>query len=246
MSNISANTVFHFTNSFKALVGILVDHAFRVNYCREEFRLNKKLFRYLIPMVSFCDIPLSAAEEHMQSYGTYGIGLTKTWARRQGLNPVLYVNRASKVGGSIYYEFDRIGRRTSPDVGESRFRDIFRYVKNDIGPHPKQPTKRYVFQNEREWRYAPDYELDTDGGINILKGKTDDQINSLKSRLNNTNAGLMLSFKLSDIKYIILRNGSEIEYLSGLTVGAFAHFTDKDRLKLVRSILTYSQIRLDF
>eukprot|EP01034_Spumella_vulgaris_P011525 gene11525-14663_t len=43
------------------------------------------------PMVCFCDIPLSRIDEHVGFYGSYGLGLSREWGIRAGLNPVQYI-----------------------------------------------------------------------------------------------------------------------------------------------------------
>ena len=48
-----------------------------------------------IPVVCFCDIPLSRISDHIGFYGNFGIGLTKEWAMSNGLNPLLYVSSTS-------------------------------------------------------------------------------------------------------------------------------------------------------
>ena len=39
----------------------------------------------------------------MDTYNKFGIGLTKEWAKRKGINPVLYVNTDSYVASAIYH-----------------------------------------------------------------------------------------------------------------------------------------------
>jgi len=246
MANVSASTVFHFTNSFDSIQGILNGQAFRVQHCAEEFRLDRRVFRYLIPMVSLCDIPLTAALPHMKSYGQYGIGLSKEWARKIRLNPVLYLSQNSYLSSSLYSVFDRVGRHGNAKSTDSRFRDIFRYLKNERGPHPKHSGKTYLFLNEREWRYVPDYVPSEDGGIHILKGMTEREIADKKSTLNQR-AGLdLLQFQLSDIRYIILKSVHEFEISLEQICASLPSISEHDRLNLARKYLLASQIRLDF
>ncbi|MBA3071804.1 MAG: hypothetical protein FP829_06570, partial [Nitrospirae bacterium] len=92
MGNISTNTVFHFT-SWSNLFGILKNN-FLPKYSTETVHLfGATSVEIAIPMVSFCDIPLSQIKEHVQDYGSYGIGMTKSWAFKNGLNPVIYLKK---------------------------------------------------------------------------------------------------------------------------------------------------------
>lgn len=62
-----------------------------------------------IPMVSFCDIPVSSIRSHLDHYGydgknskiAYGIGLTKSWGLTNELNPVLYLIPGSQIAHSF-------------------------------------------------------------------------------------------------------------------------------------------------
>jgi hypothetical protein len=78
-NTLSANTLFHFTNSFDNLEGILTNE-FYPRYCLENFDVILAelldLRELAIPMISFCDIPLSQIRKHVGYYGCYAIGLT--------------------------------------------------------------------------------------------------------------------------------------------------------------------------
>ena len=86
---ISANTLFHFTSSLDNLTGILIND-FYPRYCLEDFSdfLEHK-YRIAIPMVSFCDIPLSQIHNHIKYYGGYALGLKKEWGRRNKISPII-------------------------------------------------------------------------------------------------------------------------------------------------------------
>ncbi len=92
MSLISSDTLFHFTSSIANLTGIL-ENEFKPHLSVEQFG---HVLQHLpgsthiesesgIPMVCFCDIPLSQVGTHMDHYGPYAIGLNKSWGMEKGL-----------------------------------------------------------------------------------------------------------------------------------------------------------------
>src|SRR5436190_20070413 len=101
---VSSNTLFHFTDKIEYLIGILTKN-FRARYCLEVFEdsVGERIaeiaddVNFAVPMVCFCDIPLSLTAKHLATYGYYGIGLTKQWAMSQRLSPLLYCHSMSSV-----------------------------------------------------------------------------------------------------------------------------------------------------
>ena len=111
MSEVSADSLFHFTPSKEGLLGIL-QNGFRMSYCFEDFDeetshfdadgyvpmariIGSKEPRYgiAIPMICFCDIPIHQTREHREYYGSYCIGLDKEAffeQYRAVINPVFY------------------------------------------------------------------------------------------------------------------------------------------------------------
>ena len=78
---LSASALFHFTDTFEKLINIFKT-AFRPQYCLEDWYeiypdLRGRLYMSAVPMVCFCDIPLSQIGEHIKDYGSYAIGLSK-------------------------------------------------------------------------------------------------------------------------------------------------------------------------
>ncbi|PNU29445.1 abortive infection system antitoxin AbiGi family protein, partial [Serratia marcescens] len=90
-------TLFHFTSQLEILISILNSESFKISFAREFIQGVSSNRDFGIPMVSFCDIRLTQLNQHTDSYGHYGIGLTKTWADRNKLNPVIYMNKQSPV-----------------------------------------------------------------------------------------------------------------------------------------------------
>ena len=161
--SISANTLFHFTNDMKNLVGILRNE-FRPHYCLEDlnplFHLDfieedRYLFELAIPMVSFCDLPFSQARRHLAMYGDYGIGMTKEWGKRHGISPVLYIYQRSLNTKTIS---NFLARTIAKDA--KKYDELFVFgcfVKPYEGDFWRKsgiiPNVR--FYDEREWRYVP-------------------------------------------------------------------------------------------
>ena len=130
MSNLSPDTLFHFTPSFDNLIGILIN-TFYPRSCYEEFDLidndSQPFVRDTIPMVCFCDIPLSLLRNHINTYGRYGLGMTKEWGVRKGLNPVIYFSKNSYMAKKFSILTNDLIRISTPAA--EAFHRIMRYMK---------------------------------------------------------------------------------------------------------------------
>ncbi|WP_405225607.1 abortive infection system antitoxin AbiGi family protein [Dokdonia sp. Asnod1-B02] len=125
---LSPSTLFHFTSK-TGLKGILRDN-FKIKYCLENINHNKRNLEIAIPMVSFCDIKISEITDHIEKYGSYGIGLSKEWAHEKGLNPLLYLTAKSDFSDSLISSIREFAKQDSFDV-EKRWdlTNILRYMK---------------------------------------------------------------------------------------------------------------------
>ena len=141
--NISSNTLFHFTDKIENVISILKER-FRPHFCLEDLndfvapdeRIEE--LEHAIPMVCFCDIPLSQSMNHRKTYGNYGIGLSKEWGKNNKVSPVLYAHQNSAITDTILRmwidvrDSEKSGRQQ--DVGDQvdRFYDYIPYVGETI------------------------------------------------------------------------------------------------------------------
>lgn len=240
--SISSNSIIHFTNSLENLYGIL-SNGFRVKYCLEENKFHSKTLRAAVPMVSFCELPLSEVKDHIKSYGHYGIGLKKEWAIKERLNPVLYIESNSMLGENIssaFGEFIKNGEKKTQ--AQRQLLDLFRYIKTyerDLQRDGKM-IKNYKFYNEREWRYTPDIEKKP----MIVSAKL---YQADKDKFNSKVSDIYLLPGINDIKYVILKSEDEISDLIDFLRKQFKKSsTAGDLDTLITRIVTVQQIKTDF
>lgn len=244
---LSSNTLTHFTKKKDALFGILQDN-FKIFFCKEAVFLGGKRQDFFCPMVSFCDIPMSEIKDHINKYGSYGIGLTKEWALRNGLNPVLYVAPNSTLSNSYrtaMRHFVLHPDRSEEDATneDMALMDVIRYMKNYEGPLDRkgESIKNYRFSDEREWRYAPEYSGDEEMLITIKDFEVDPE------KYSNMYNKYRLKFEPNDIKYIIIKDDSEIsEVINHLRQANGKKYTFDEIERLTTRILTTEQIMGDF
>jgi hypothetical protein len=245
--SLSANTLIHFTKSKDDLKGILEDN-FKIYFCRESIILEKNVIVYIAPMVSFCDIPLSNIKVHISRYGNYGIGMTKEWGIRNGLNPVLYMVPGSNLSKSYrkaYNHFMNAGKISANSYTDEQksFADVSRHIKNYEGELTRNgTTTNYRFSDEREWRYAP-----PDSILPYLFVGEIYYSNPVnKAALNAKIESLRLTFEPNDIKYIIINDDSEIrEFIDHLRDVKGRKYSLQEIERLTTRILTTEQIKED-
>ena len=267
---LSANTLFHFTQSFDTLLGIL-QHGFKPNYCLEDYTMFG-LSECAVPMVCFCDIPLSQIRNHISTYGMYAIGLTKKWGIQKGISPILYTSSMSDSSTMLRQNLMMLHRGDTDAVHS--------YIKQAaVHPDPNNPgallvesisrqtaflafTKLYEgtfwrngryldreirFYDEREWRYVPRFEetirKDVENYIRKEVYLDPNQIADANSNLQNK---FNLNFSPDDIRYIIVDNENELlSMVDNLSV--IKHRFSEDQIKVVKTrIICMKQILDDF
>ena len=145
MSRISSTTLFNFTNKFEHLENNLKDGF----HCQNTYeKLPLKNNGYAVPMVCFCDIPLSLIKEHFDWYGRFGIGINRSFTRKQGVTPVWYVTSENRLVHNLV-ESKNVSRRDKDN--------LLPYLKQFMGYQSYQDgtLKKKKFYDEHEWRYIP-------------------------------------------------------------------------------------------
>lgn len=206
---ISTNSIIHYTDSYNILELILKE-GFKIKYCVEKIKLADGNSNAAHPMISFCDIPLSDSIQHFDAYGKYGIGLTKDWAVRNGVNPVLYIDHNSLFAKSLYELIKERRKKTTnlTSVQSNQILQIKAYAKNYSGYLKRKlvDNPNYKFYDEREWRLIPDSEQINDANFSVDLVAYEKDKNGYNDKLNDCR----ITFKSNDISYIIVEKTSEI------------------------------------
>jgi hypothetical protein len=246
--SLSSNTLIHFTASKEALKGILSDN-FKLKYCREVLSWSKSSRSIMrVPMVSFCDIPLSQIKDHISKYGHYGIGLTREWAVKNRLNPVLYVQPESSLSLSYKQLLDDIAKDTKHyrDKRDTvkRVVDIARYAKNYEGSLERsgKTFKKYRFSDEREWRYVPPYTE----SCRVFYTEKEFITDGVAETAAKSIVDLRLKFRPNDVKYIIIKSDREIgEFIEHLRHAKGKSYSHSQIERLTTRLFTSDQIHQD-
>lgn len=189
MNDINASSLFHYTRSYESLIRIL-KKGLRMSFAFEEFSpqiISNFKYPYIppssdqeyrntgiaIPMISFCDIPITRSVAHINKYGKYMIGLDKKHTSEiynLTLNPVIYINseNLNNVFNDISFIYGESVRKISDCVVECRNEndlEIFykktdpildrifncRFIIGFVKPYSSEKNKS-CYYDEREWR----------------------------------------------------------------------------------------------
>ena len=232
---LSSNTLFHFTKDLETIQFILNDGYFWPIYCIEYDKGTDNHGEYdALPMVSFCDIPLSQISEHIDDYGSFGIGISKQWGKDR-ISPVVYYKDKKAIMRSLY---DRLTTKI-------KHRDSILWLsllKRYFGETWSQSKKKYykkILYNEREWRYIPRKLKNED-----LSRKVKD-INSFNAKDESGHLRKHgLKFDYGIIKYIFVQDDEKKDELIQFINDSSFNSSKKDHL--LRCILTIKQIKEDF
>ena len=211
-----SESLFHFTKSSDALRAILRS-GYWPRYCLEDVEWLREApsdnRAMSFPIVCFCDIPLSRIDEHVLFYGEYGIGMTKDWALRNGLNPVHYVSQASSFAATFKSlcqlaieneEADRDTKSLPKICALAMFMKPVAGTMNVSGA----PVSKDFYQ-ESEWRFVAQGD-----DIDMFLPPDQHADESLLTAANEkTLKAHMLRFSPSDVRYIFVRTDADIPAL---------------------------------
>jgi hypothetical protein len=238
---LSAYSLFNFTSKWDYFED-KITNGFRPRFVLEDFSPFNYNVKIAFPMVCFCDILISQLKEHMEEYGTYGIGLSKEWGRKHGLNPLLYISSNSshlldivKINKNI---IDKIS--LCKNCHDNKYIDTLKYSINSLLRYLKpcegvQKGKKRIFYDEKEWRF-----LLQDENLFVLDEKTFNDVG--KREAKNKQITETIGFESNDIQYFIVKNKKDVDKLITLLEKRFP----KDYKYLSTRIIVKKDIENDF
>jgi hypothetical protein len=233
--NVSSDSLFHFIRKIDWLLEILESKSFQARYVYEN--TLEADYKAGIAMKCFCDIPLGVIKKHIHNYGKFGIGVKKSFAKKNYVTPVIYFHDNS----DTYYRYiSSIGKN---DVFGSRF-SLFPYFKVDSRMSIKDGRKKIErFYDEREWRFIP-REAELVDCTKLSDLEAGQKLKKLNNKLVRERKAFLLPFDYDDITYIFVQFEKDID--SVIDVIKKIDTTEKQRDRLIAKIITSRQIERDF
>jgi hypothetical protein len=187
-----------------------------------------------IPMVCFCDLPLSQIKHHVLEYGSYGIGMKKDWGILNRLNPVIYLSENSVLDAQFINMLPELEPRI--DVASNTINYIYGYLKPVKGISNKngKSKKDYMYYHEREWRYIP---VDMDKKSFLTSGEYQD-----KKQKKDLFIKEKLDFAAYDIKYLIVKDEFDIHNMIDIINRSGISQLDATIERLTTRIITIKNI----
>jgi len=237
--NIYSNAFFHRVDQWSSLSGILED-GFKAHYCKEEVFLGKGNVSYIgIPMVCYCDIPLTYIARN--NYGKCGIAMKRTWGISRHLEPVLYY--PNDIGCQSTKMIIKAANAFSSNRKNADAYRILGYSKpvRKVKPIAGRSSDNYI---EREWRrvYA---------NPAPLKWLTEVEYNTYRGPAGSpkTPVGTPLVFSVDDIEFVIIDKANESNLKDFImnrlvNVGGRLHpITLNERCTLLSKVIVYESLK---
>lgn len=237
-----SDCLYNFSNKPERLYASLQHKGFTLNYVEESFRylnilgLNTLAF----PMVCFCDIPVERHRilPHISRYGRYGIGLSKEWGTRMGVQPVHYLIENSPFCNDLGEAFaaaeslsNDLSSNSAGDVLASFLITTLAYAKPAYEYSDRNTLRSY--EDECEWRFVP---KDLKDFRFFIKDPSRELLYTFRQALWRPETYL-LEFDYSDITDLIVPPGRAVDELLRLIYGLPIDDVTRESLKMkVRTI----------
>jgi len=214
--------IIHFTNEFGRLNSILSSRSFWLSYCGEYFgdRTGKVISRAAHPMVSFSDYGDDELPKKQVTYGGYGLALNKSWALKNGLSPVNYVEKNSPAAQGLICLLKARQRGLLPSSLRLPVIQLKCFTKHVYGFNSKFGEENFDFKAENEWRFVPS--ISQIGGNRISENFS--SYDKDREKYNKRLRQYPLKYEFSDIKFIYVQTEEE----RAKVVSEFAEFGLED------------------
>jgi hypothetical protein len=226
-----SNTLFHFTckgnNGIEIIIKIL-EEGFRITPSREDDLFTLFGYDLKIPMICFCDIPLMRVSSHINKFGHYGLGISRKWAEKNNIVPVIYINKKSLL-------FKVINKNDTT-------RSLVPYIK-------RMYKRNRNYTEENEWRFIPNPLTITNCRTNDLnmktkeyflsRGITEDKLTFLNDAINYQ----YLKVPEEEFNYLIVNKTRE---KVDLAERINKSFVIKNKIYLVTRIISLEDLHKDF
>jgi hypothetical protein len=234
--NISSDSLFHFIKRPEWLLEILKNKSFQARYVYEEIPELK--YKVGIPMKCFCDLPLGVIKKHLSKYGNFGIGIKKSYAKKNRFSPVLYVHNNS----DTLIRYLRTIRKSEIMDGHS----LLPYFKWDerLKKSKDGKTLRERYYDEREWRYIPSKPTFIDFTGFDEKVIRNTRLDYENKKLAQDRKKYILPFEYSDITYLFVQKEDDVDKVIEEIRSLRLKQLEQDRL--IAKIVTARQIERDF
>lgn len=205
----------HKCDDIKTILAI-IENGFRYSYSKERISDNSKSVELSFPMISFSDLDGSTASRILGSYGQLGIGMTKDWAQKNSLTPVLYFESNANITSSLIEGFEILQNVTDDEIKSSlkgvlkgKHHKFYKFIleissfsKNFYAPlyrKNKLLNEEYCFGSEREWRIIL---KESDVPLFFINDHDKDKFNAIANKY-------YLRFDFEDIYYFIVEAKDE-------------------------------------
>lgn len=264
MAESTENSLYNFKSKKKYFLEILQKFEFTPRYNRENIRLDDNSSRPVIdivtPMICWCDIPLKRIKSHTSRYGDYGIGISKEWAIRNRINPIIYVIEGTDIAKSFSKIKDlhiELGELMDSDNNLKKkilhitggLFSASNYLTQYIKPYSYQggstKQEKRKFYDEKEWRYVPDpiHPLEN---LLIFPAMFNNDENGLEKAITKANEYIKnraLFFEPDDVQIIITKKQEEkIEIIECLRNTCKSKGFEEELESLIDKVKTIDEI----
>ncbi|WP_291097491.1 MULTISPECIES: abortive infection system antitoxin AbiGi family protein [unclassified Flavobacterium] len=210
--------IVHTTKNFQNLKSILESKSLRISFCCENFYFNKTaISKAAHPMICFSEYNPATINNEIITYGKYGVGFSKSWARNKKIGPVLYVSDTSTAAKGMKElltarRIKSFDKKLDPKL-RLAIMEVKCFMKNENGYNSYSKNPQFDFKSENEWRFVPlKNEIK-----NYLISQNQSTYLKNKKKHNQKLEKFPLKFELNDLKVIYVSNTKERNDIINLT-----------------------------